>query len=199
MKQARHILVWALLLVAGARGVRAQVAQAGQTFYGVAAAASTVDLTNIGGLIVTASLGRQFDRWFGLLVDAFVGQVGLTADQGFPTKGLRAADSLPTAPRATSTTGLTASGRMCLCSLPNPFLLSRTGAGGEIYVVGGAGAYYFSEHSTGNRSTRLGASAGLGAAVPLRAFGPFLIVEGRYHALDGAHAFGWPSLGIRWQ
>ena len=199
MKQARHILVWALLLVAGARGVRAQVAQAGQTFYSVAAAASTVDLTNIGGLIVAASLGRQFDRWLGLQLDAFVGQVGLTPDQGFPTKGLRAADSLPTAPRATSTAGLTASGRLCLCSLPNPLLPSRTGAGGQIYVVGGAGAYYFSEHSAGNRSTRLGASAGLGAAVPLRAFGPFLFIEGRYHALDGAHDFGWLSLGIRWQ
>jgi hypothetical protein len=199
MKHARHILVCALLLVAGARGVRAQVAQRGRTFYGVAAAASTVDLTNIGGLIVTASLGRQFDRWVGLQLDAFVGQVGLTPDQGFPTKGLRAADSLPTAPRATSTAGLTASGRLCLCSLPNPLLPSRTGAGGEIYVVGGAGAYYFSEHSTGNRSTRLGASAGLGAAVPLRAFGPFLFFEGRYHALDGAHAFEWLSLGIRWQ
>src|SRR2546423_1757400 len=124
-----------------------------------------VDL-DVEPVVMAASLGRSFTRWFGLQFDAFVGQVGLSPNQGLPTKGLRAADSLPTAPRATSTAGLTASGRMCLCSLPNPLLPSRTGAGGEIYVVGGAGAYFFSEHSTGNRSTRLGASAGPGAPGP---------------------------------
>src|SRR2546421_6560270 len=204
LRNPRLILVLNLFVVLVAPRLRAQTTQPGRMFYGVAVGASSdgllgVDGSAITGLMMAASLGRSFTRWFGLQFDGFVGQVGLSPNQGLPTKGLRAADSLPTAPRATSTAGLTASGRMCLCSLPNPLLPSRTGAGGEIYVVGGAGAYYFSEHSAGNRSTRLGASAGLGAAVPLRAFGPFLFIEGRYHALDGAHAFEGLSLRIRWQ
>ena len=205
MRNPRLILVLNLFCLAVAPRLRAQPTKPGQMFYGVAVGVSSdgllgVDGSNITGSMVTAFLARSFTRWFGLQVDAFAGQVGLTVDQGFPSPRVRAADSLPTVTRATSVAGLAVSGRLRLLALPGPLLPSRTGAAGsEIYAITGAGAYSFSEHSTGDRSMRLGASLGLGVAAPLRAFGPFLVAELRGHVLDGAHDFAWLSLGIRWQ
>ena len=203
MRNPRLIVVLTLSFLLVAPRLRAQTTQPGRMFYGVAVGASTngllvVDGSNVTGLMLAASLGRRLGRGIGLQLDAFGGQVGLTVDQGFPTQGLRAADSLSSVTRAASVAGLTASGRLRLLSLPDPLLPSRTGAAGsEIYVITGAGAYYFSEHPPGNRSTRLGLSLGLGAAAPLRAFGPSLFVEVRGHALDRAHEFTWLSVGIR--
>jgi len=199
MRNLRHIFLLALFLLMGAPRVGAQAARTGRTFYGVAAGAST-DLygsgSSIAGVMVVASLGRQLVRGVDLQFDAFVGQVALTVDQGFSTQK-RGVDSVPTVTRATvtratSVAGLTASWRLHLFS---PFQTPRGAS--EIYAMSGAGAYYFSEHPTGNRATRLGYSLGLGGSAPLRTRGPSVFVEFRVHALDRAHDFTWLSLGIR--
>jgi len=86
MRNLRHIFLFALFLLVGARGVGAQAVPTARTFYGVAAGAST-DLygggSSIAGFMAVASLGRRFVRGVDLQFDAFVGQVALTVDQGF--------------------------------------------------------------------------------------------------------------------
>src|SRR2546430_5285042 len=118
MGNPRLLLALNLLFVGVPPRARAQTAQPNRMFYGVAAGASADGLLNVDGsgsditgLMVTASIGRQLRRWADLQLDAFVGHVGLIPDQRFPTQGPRAADSLPTVARATSVAGLTASGR----------------------------------------------------------------------------------------
>jgi len=199
MRNLRYIFLFALFVLVSAPRVGAQAAQTARTFYGLAAGAST-DLygggSSIAGFMAMASLGRRLVRGVDLQFDAFVGQVALTVDQGFSTQRL-GVDSVPTVTRATvtratSVAGLTASWRLHLLS---PFQTPRGAS--EIYAMSGAGAYYFSEHATGNHATRLGYSLGLGGSAPLRTRGPSVFVEFWVHALDRAHDFTWLSLGIR--
>jgi hypothetical protein len=161
-----------------------------QTFYGIAGglnyAGALPDANPLPdehytrGFALQASVGRQFGDQFGVRLDAFVNHFAVQES----SIKLYMCPAGVLCPRSQNTvftdpvgvTGLRASGL---------FNVDPPGAGLRMYLIAGAGAYYFYQHPSIEGAVRPGFSAGAGFNV--RVFQRSrLFVEGVYNRILGA-------------
>ncbi|HXI64347.1 MAG TPA: hypothetical protein VNH14_07580 [Gemmatimonadales bacterium] len=172
--------------------VGVQPAIAAQTFYGVAGGLNYAgpDLANFQfaddhythGLALQLSVGRQFGDRFAMRMDGLINR--FVVQQPFvivapmcPQGGLCAH---PAASGGESNAmGLTALRVSGLLTLDPPRYPVR------MYVIGGAGAYYFYQHPSAEGAVRAGLAAGAGFTINVHNHSR-LFVEGVYNRILGA-------------
>jgi len=179
----RTLLSCVILLV----GV--QPAIAAQTFYGIAGglnyAGSLPDANPLPdehytrGFAIQGSVGRQFSDRFGVRLDAFVNHFAAQATDFFAYQCPMGALCEPQSQTLTTPVGVTALRANALLTVDPPAYPVR------MYLLAGAGGYYFYQHPSVEGAVRPGLSAGAG--VTLKVLGRSQVfVEGVYNRILGA-------------
>lgn len=167
-----------------------QPAIAAQTFYGVAGglnyAGSLPDANPLPdehytrGFAIQGSIGRQFGDRFGVRLDAFVNHFAVQATEirAFACPmGALCDGAQPNT--LTNPVGVTALRANALVTLDPPAYAAR------MYLIAGAGGYYFYQHPSVEGAVRPGLSVGAGFNVRLSRRRQ-VFVEGVYNKILGA-------------